>query len=149
MTPLEAKYIADDLLHRYWWEVDLNEGYRAHEFYRDDALYDMCGSVMRGPAAVAAYYQSRRTTQDRVVRHVISNLFARMDEAQDGIGINATLCLYAGHGPIPLSQTVPSMIADVSAIIRPDGHHWRFVSHTLSPIFRVPGSVLHPPSTAN
>ncbi|MEJ7932350.1 nuclear transport factor 2 family protein [Ramlibacter sp. AN1015] len=142
--PFRLRLAVQDRLIDYWWDVDANGARGALAFYTDDCVYDMCGHVMRGPAAVGDYYAFRDARGDRLVRHVLTNLSARVVDA-GAVALRGVLTVYAADGLPVLPSAPPILIADNLArfVQCPDGV-WRMREHTIAPLFRGGVPVLVP-----
>jgi ketosteroid isomerase-like protein len=135
-----------DRLVAYWWDVDANDARAAPGFYTDDCVYDMCGHVMQGPAAVRDYYGFRAARGERLVRHVLTNLLARV-EAPDRASVQGVLIVYAADGVPVLPSAPPILVADNHASwVRCADGVWRMRGHRIVPLFRGGVPVLVPPA---
>jgi hypothetical protein len=149
LTPDELFRIREtvkDRLIEYWWDVDRDGAGRALEFYTEDCVYLMCDHRMEGHAAVKAYYDYRDARGPRLVRHVLTNLRARV-KAPDCATLDAVLSVYAADGVPVLPSTPPIMIADNSCeLVRGADGVWRFRVHRITALFRGGVEVLVPPA---
>lgn len=137
-----------DLVIDYWRDVDANDAAQALEFYTDDCLYLMCGHRMSGRAAVAAYYEYRRQRgRPRLVRHLVSNMRARLSAPDRGVA-EGSMTVYANDGEPVLPSAAPILIADIYAecVYGSDGR-WRFQFFRIEPLFMGGIDLLVPPSS--
>jgi hypothetical protein len=58
----------------YWWDVDLNSGRNAHEFYLPDGLYVVGRNKFAGHDQIRAFYAWRARRGPMTSRHLINNL---------------------------------------------------------------------------
>jgi hypothetical protein len=119
----------------YWYEVDHNEGRAADALYVDEGVFAIGEKRMRGREAVAGFYRWRAGRGDRTARHVVTNF--RLSAVEQGrASFVCILCLYAADGKPVLASRPAIMIADIvsECELCSDGH-WRYRSHSLTPIF--------------
>jgi hypothetical protein len=129
----------------YWWDVDCNDAQGALGFYTRDCVYRMCEHRMDGHAAIRQYYDYRESRGPRVVRHVLTNLRARIESKDRGI-VSGVLTVYAADGVPVLAAAPPILVADNRALFvrEPDGV-WRMAEHDITALFRGGVPVLVPP----
>jgi hypothetical protein len=134
-----------DRLVEYWWDVDKYGAGRAPDFYTDDCLYLMCGHRMEGPTSIRGYYAYRDARGHRLVRHVLTNLLAHVED-RDQASVQGILSVYAADGVPVLPSTPPIMIADTTCrFVRGADGQWRFRLHEIVPLFTGGVQVLMPP----
>jgi hypothetical protein len=125
-------YALNRLETNYWWDVDLNGGRNAHEFYLPDGLYVVGQNRFAGHDQIHALYAWRARRGSTTSRHL--QVFAT---DHHHAGLVAALSLFQANGPPPV-QRVPSpcLIADVigECVCGEDGT-WRFRSHVVRPVF--------------
>jgi len=148
-STLDEQRIGDEVKARlidYWWDVDANDAREALDFYTAQCLYVMCGHRMEGPPAVADYYAFRTSRGARLVRHVLTNLRARI-LAPDRAWVQGVLTVYADDGEPVLSSAPPILIADNEAtFVRSTDGAWRMCEHHIKALFQGGTPVLIPPS---
>ena len=91
-------YALNRLETNYWWDVDLNGGRNAHEFYLPDGLYVVGQNRFAGHDQIRAFYGWRARRGSTTSRHLISNLtvFATDDRHARLV---AALSLFSGERP--------------------------------------------------
>ena len=137
-----------DRLIDYWWDVDSNDARDALGFYTGDCLYQMCEHRMQGHAAIRRYYDYRASRGARVVRHVLTNLRARV-EAAGRASVIGILTVHAADGLPVLPTAPPILVADNEAMfVREADGVWRMAENRITPLFRGGVPVLVPPGTA-
>jgi hypothetical protein len=67
-------YALNRLETNYWWDVDLNGGRNAHEFYLPDGLYEVGQNRFAGHDQIRAFYAWRARRGATTSRHLINNL---------------------------------------------------------------------------
>jgi hypothetical protein len=129
----------------YWWDVDADGARGAMDFYTQDCIYQMCEHRMDGRAAVGDYYAFRTARGERLVRHVLTNLRARV-EGPGQASVQGVLSVYAADGVPVLPAAPPILVADNHAtfVREPDGA-WRMRQHRIVALFRGGVPVLVPP----
>jgi SnoaL-like domain len=129
-------YALNRLKTNYWWDVDLNGGRNAHEFYLPDGLYVVGQNRFAGHDQIRAFYTWRTRRGSTTSRHLINNLqvFATDDHHA---GFMAALSLFRANGPAPVRRAPsPCLIADViGECVRGEDGTWRFRSHVVRPVF--------------
>lgn len=105
-----------------------------------DALYRSGPKPLGGSAAVVAFFKGRAgQIAPRTTRHMQSGL--RLSFAADGreaSGLSVAIA-YAGHGPAPVDQAAPFMVADFQDVyLKGDDGLWRIKERIISPVLRNP-----------
>lgn len=120
----------------YWYEVDVHDGLRAHEYFTADGVFTSSVKTHRGQEAIKAFYAQRKVRGSRTSRHVISN-FRVVVADRDHASTQWVLSLYAADGMPILPSKPPIMLADVieELVREPDGV-WRYRSRTIRAVFR-------------
>jgi SnoaL-like domain len=120
----------------YWWDVDLNSGRKAHEFYVPDGLYVVGQNRFSGHDQIRAFYEWRARRGSMTSRHLINNLKIFATDDHDA-RLVAALSLFRANGPPPVQRMPsPCLIADViGECVRGEDGIWRFRSHVLRPVF--------------
>ena len=120
----------------YWWDVDLNGGRNAHEFYLPDGLYVVGRNKFAGHDQIRAFYAWRARRGPMTSRHLINNLKVSATDEHHA-GFVAALSLFRANGPPPVQRApAPCLIADViSECVRGEDGTWRFQSHVVRPVF--------------
>ena len=120
----------------YWFEVDRNEGRRAHEMFVEDGCYTTSMKQRSGRTAIADFYRGRQTPGPRTARHVATNM--RVDVVdRDHASADWILLLYAADGLPVLASEPAIMIADVrDECVRGADGVWRYRSRTIVPVFK-------------
>jgi len=140
------RHAVQERLVDYWWDVDANDAREALDFYTGDCVYDMCGHRMEGPAAVRDYYAYRAARGERLVRHVLTNLRARVHSAAQA-SVQGVLTVYAADGVPVLPSAPPILVADNHAsFVRDADGAWRMREHGIVALFRGGAPVLVPPA---
>jgi len=97
----------------YWWDVDLNGGRNAHEFYLPDGLYLVGQNRFAGHDQIRAFYTWRARRGPMTSRHLINNLKVSATDDHHA-GFVAALSLFRANGPPPVQRAPsPCLIADV------------------------------------
>src|SRR4051812_8941771 len=100
--PLRVRLEIEQLLHDYWYEVDLNWGRKAHEFFTEDGVFrNSVGRARVGHAEIIDFYTGRVARGSRVVRHVVTNLRVQPVEGNE-VKSNWILQIFAADGEAPL-----------------------------------------------
>jgi len=120
----------------YWYEVDIHDGLRAHEYFTADGVFVSSVKTHSGREAIRAFYAARKARGPRTSRHVISN-FRVVVADRDRASTQWVLSLYAADGAPTLPSKPPIMLADVveELVREPDGV-WRYKSRTIKAVFR-------------
>jgi hypothetical protein len=129
-------YALNRLETNYWWDVDLNGGRNAHEFYLPDGLYVVGQNKFAGHDQIRAFYTWRTRRGSTTSRHLINNLQAFATDDHHA-GFMAALSLFRANGPPPVHRAPsPCLIADViGECVRGEDGTWRFRSHAVRPVF--------------
>jgi len=149
-TPMNSQ---DELLlwhalHRlevtYWYDVDVNEGRTAHEFFTPDGVKMVGHNRFQGREQIRAFYEWRARQSGteavrqlgisglRAVRHLITNL----NVASSGERCATVLGIVVFYGGASKHQSNPPMVADfINECVLNNDNVWRFKSHTLRPVF--------------
>jgi hypothetical protein len=120
----------------YWYEVDIHDGLRAHEYFAADGVFTSSVKTHSGRDAIKTFYAQRKARGPRTSRHVISNLRVVVAD-RDHASTQWVLSLYAADGAPILPSKPPIMLADVveELVREPDGA-WRYKSRTIKAVFR-------------
>ncbi|MBV9829484.1 MAG: nuclear transport factor 2 family protein [Alphaproteobacteria bacterium] len=123
----------NQLMARYWAEVDGNGGLKAHEFYAPQGVLVIGNNRFEGNEKIEAFYARRRHSAI-ATRHLLSNLRAVTDDAPTA-RLLGLMSLYRADDKSPFQGArPPAMIADFEAIcVQGDDRRWRFQSHVLRP----------------
>jgi hypothetical protein len=120
----------------YWYEVDIHDGAKAHEYFTADGVFTSSVKTHRGRDAIRAFYAVRKARGPRVSRHVISN-FRVVVADRDHASTQWVLSLYAADGEPILPSKPPIMLADVSEeLVRERDGVWRYKSRIIKAVFR-------------
>src|SRR6201988_2779561 len=139
-------------LHRlevtYWYDVDVNEGRSAHEFFTPDGVKMVGHNRFEGREQIRAFYEWRACQSGteavrqlgisglRAVRHLITNLYvaSSSERCATVLGI---VSFYGGVTYPSKRQSYPPMlVADlINECVLSNDNAWRFKSHTLRPVF--------------
>lgn len=142
---LRTRLAVQDRLVDYWWDVDDNGAREATDFYTEDCVYLMCEHRMEGRAAVHDYYAYRAARGQRLVRHVLTNLRARVQSPQQA-SVQGILTVHAADGVPVLPSAPPILVADNHAsFVRGADAAWRMREHRIVALFRGGVPVLVPP----
>ena len=140
------RHAAQERLIDYWWDVDANGAREALDFYTGDCVYLMCEHRMEGHAAVRDYYAYRASRGERLVRHVLTNLRARVESATQ-VSVQGVLTVHAADGVPVLPSAPPNLVADNHAsFVREADGAWRMRLHRIEALFRGGVPVLVPPA---
>jgi hypothetical protein len=135
-------------LHRlevtYWYDVDVNDGRTAHEFFIPDGVKMVGHNRFEGREQIRAFYQWRARQSPteavrklgisgvRAVRHLITNLNV-VSSGERRATVLGIVIFYGGQSKY-LSN--PPMVADlINECVLDEDNVWRFKSHTLRPVF--------------
>ena len=130
-----------DLEARYWYDVDLNGGRNAHEFFLPDGLMVVGHNRFEGREQIREFYEWRErqattTISVQTMRHLINNLFIQSADERRAkvVGI---VSFYGADARAPAPRSKPPMlVADlVNECVLGEDDRWRFKSHTLQPVF--------------
>jgi hypothetical protein len=120
----------------YWYEVDIHEGSRAHEYFTADGVFTSSVKTHSGREAIRAFYAQRKARGARTSRHVISN-FRVVVADRDRASTQWVLSLYAADGAPILPSKPPIMLADVTEeLVREADGLWRYRSRRIQAVFR-------------
>ncbi len=129
------------------WTHDLDHhgGAHVHELCAEGCNYRVGGTVLHGPAEVAAFYTARneRVRADqrngvRTQRHTVSNARVSRPGESNRIDIDFILVNYSAEGAPPVRGVIgPSIIADCAMQLLPDHHcrSWRIGTFASTPVF--------------
>jgi SnoaL-like protein len=135
-------------LHRleatYWYDVDVNEGRTAHEFFIPDGVKIVGHNRFEGREQIRAFYEwrSRQSATEavrqlgisgvRAVRHLITNLSVASTSERSATVLGIVL-FYGGPSK---HQSNPPMVADlINECVLNKDNVWRYKSHILRPVF--------------
>jgi len=135
-------------LHRlevtYWYDVDVNEGRTAHEFFTPDGVKMVGHNRIEGREQIRAFYEwrARQSPSEavrklgisglRAVRHLITNLYVASSSERCAT-VRGIVIFYGGPSKY---QSNPPMVADlITECVLDKDNVWRFKSHTLRPVF--------------
>jgi hypothetical protein len=139
-------------LHRlqvtYWYDVDLNEGRTAHEFFTPDGVKIVAHNRFEGREEIRGFYEWRAReygakavrhlgiTGPKAVRHLITNLHIA-SSSESCATVLGLVIFYAGAiFPSKRQSDPPMMVADlINECVLNKDNVWRFKSHTLQPVF--------------
>jgi hypothetical protein len=149
-------------LHRlevaYWYNVDVNEGRTAHEFFTPDSVKIVGHHRFEGREQIQAFYEWRARQSPteavrqlgisgvRAVRHLVTNLYVA-SSGERCATVRGIVIFYGGPSK---QQSNPPMVADlINECVLDKDNVWRFKSHTLLPVFMgkvAPGELMIDPS---
>ena len=149
-------------LHRlevtYWYDVDVNEGRTAHEFFTSDGVKMVGHHRFEGREQIRAFYEWRALQSPaqaarqlgisgvRAVRHLVTNLYVASSSERCAT-VRGIVIFYGGPSK---QQSNPPMVADlINECVLDKDNVWRFESHTLRPVFMgkvAPGELMVDPS---
>ena len=135
-------------LHRlevtYWYDVGVNEGRTAHEFFTPDGVKMVGHNRFEGREQIRAFYEWRARQSGakvvrelgvsgvRAVRHLVTNLYV----ASSSERCATVLGIVIFYGGPSKRQSNPPMVADlINECVLNKDNVWRFKSHTLRPVF--------------
>jgi hypothetical protein len=123
----------NQLMAKFWADVDENGGSHAHEFYVQDGLYVIGNNRFEGREKIEAFY-ARRRHGTIMTRHLLCNLQV-FGDGEPHARMVGLMSLYRADGKSPFQGArPPAMIADFEAsCVRGDDRQWRFQSHLLRP----------------
>jgi hypothetical protein len=143
---------------RYWYDVDVNEGRTAHEFFTPDGVKMVGHNRFEGREQIRAFYEWRTRQSPteavrqlgisgvRAVRHLVTNL----QVASSGERCATALGIVIFYGGPSKHQSRPPMVADlISECVLDEDDVWRYKSHMLRPVFLsnvMPSEMLIDPS---
>jgi len=134
-------------LHRlevtYWYDVDVNEGRTAHEFFTPDGVKVVGHNRFEGREEIREFYEWRARQSGakavrqlgisgvKAVRHVITNLYVA-SSSECYATVLGIVSFYGGATYPSKRQSPPMMVADlISKCVLSKDNAWRFKSHTL------------------
>jgi hypothetical protein len=149
-------------LHRlevtYWYDVDVNDGRSAHDFFTPDGVKMVGHNRFEGREQIRAFYEWRARQNGpeavrrlgisgvRAVRHLITNLYVASSSERCAT-VQGIVIFYGGTSK---HQSNPPMVADfINECVLNEDNVWRFKSHTLRPVFMskvTPSEMLIDPS---
>ena len=149
-------------LHRlevtYWYDVDVNEGRTAHEFFTPDGVKTVGHHRFEGREQIRAFYEWRALQSPaqavrqlgisgvKAVRHLVTNLYVASSSERRAT-VRGIVIFYGGPSK---QQSNPPMVADlINECVLDKDNVWRFKSHTLRPVFMgkvAPGELMIDPS---
>jgi len=127
---------------RYWREVDLNGGCKAHEFFLPDGVMVVGHNRFEGREKIREFYAWRgrqaatAISSVKTTRHLINNLFVESSD-QARAKVLGIVSFYGASVRPPAQQSKPPMlVADlINECVLDGGNGWLFQSHTLQPVF--------------
>jgi SnoaL-like domain len=140
------EFILWHALHRleatYWYDVDVNGGRTAHEFFVPDGVMVVGHNRFEGREKIKEFYEWRARqviggiAGNKTIRHLISNLHvvSRNERCAAVLGI---VSFYGGvvH-PSRRESKPPMLVADlVNECVLNKDDVWQFKSHVLRPVF--------------
>lgn len=132
---LLARQQLEALAVEYWYEVDVNGGARAHEFYTEDATFTTSIKTRRGRAAIRDFYTAREQRGARVSLHVVQN-FRVVLEGENRARCDYIMSLYAADGEAVLPSRPAIMIARATEVVVRLGGQWLYEDRRLTALFR-------------
>ena len=120
----------------YWADIDVNSGLRAHEYYTEDAVYDIGipGERCEGQQAIADFYTVRReAAAHTTLMHIVHN-FALVEWSAASARTRSIISIYVSEGAPPQACAHPvSISASDNAYVATEGDVWKVSSriHTL------------------
>ena len=115
----------------YWYEVDIHDGLRAHEYFTTDGVFTSSVKTHSGREAIRSFYAQRKARGSRTSRHVISN-FRVVVADRDHASTQWVLSLYAADGA-PISEiaaraalaqgTVRNYLSSAAAKLHAENRH--------------------------
>jgi hypothetical protein len=141
-------------LHRlqvtYWYDVDLNEGRTAHEFFTPNGVKIVGLNRFEGREEIRGFYEWRARQYGanavrhlglgykgpKAVRHLITNLYVASSSERCATVLGLVI-FYAGVTfPSRRQSAPPMMVADlINECVLNKDNIWLFKSHTLRPVF--------------
>jgi hypothetical protein len=135
-------------LHRlevaYWYDVDVNDGRTAHEFFTPDGVKMVGHNRFEGREQIRAFYEWRARQNGpsvvrqmgisgvRAVRHLVTNLYVASGSERCAT-VRGIVVFYGGPSK---RESNPPMVADLNnECVLDKDDVWRFKSHTLRPVF--------------
>jgi SnoaL-like protein len=127
---------------RYWREVDLNGGCKAHEFFLPDGVMVVGHNRFQGREKIREFYAWRgrqaatAISSVKTTRHLINNLFVESSD-QARAKVLGIVSFYGASVRAPAPQSKPPMlVADlINECVLDADNGWLFQSHTLQPVF--------------
>jgi hypothetical protein len=145
---MQTWFDLNQIVVRYWADVNHNNGERAHEFYEKDGYFSVGEKRHSGRAAIQEFYQWRAKRGARIARHLITNVLTEPGANANEAFVTGSVCLYASDGAPILPSTPPTMVADFRAHCVRDAKGWLFRAHDVTPLFRGAGRLTSPPEHA-
>jgi len=129
-------YALNRLETNYWWDVDLNGGRNAHEFYLADGLYAVGQNRFAGHDQIRTFYAWRARRGPTTSRHLINNLQVFATDDNHARLVAVLSLFWANDRPPVQGAPSPCLIADViGECVCGEGGTWRFRSHVVQPVF--------------
>ncbi|WP_349902449.1 nuclear transport factor 2 family protein [Parafrigoribacterium humi] len=147
LSSQENKQIFNDIIVAIWYDVDLGDSTNVQYFFTPDGVLSFDGREIHGRQAIHDGYQSRRSNNQRLSRHIITNVHVvRQDEKS--ADVVSTLHLFAGNGVPVLPNTDPLSVTDTfDHFVKDAEGNWLIESRLLRNLFVREGAVfVEPPS---
>jgi hypothetical protein len=133
---------------RYWYDVDLNEGRTAHEFFTPDGVKMVGHNRFEGREEIRKFYEwsahqnGAQAARDlgisgaKAVRHLITNLYVASSSERCATVLGLVIFYGGATYPSKRQSIPPMMVADlITECVLNQDNVWRFKSHTLRPVF--------------
>ena len=125
-----------DLEVRYWRDINLNSGAKAHEFYTTDGIFVVGDKKHTGRDAIREFYTWRAQRGARTARHMVTNFCVQAGTDPTTASAVGMVSNFAADGAPPLPSEPAALVADLTNHYgRGDHGGWLFKSHVLTPIF--------------
>lgn len=134
-----ARFLAaQDLILRFWAVVDETDDTAGADLFAADGALVIESFRAAGPEELRRYFAARRelsAERGRSTRHLCSNL---RQIPGDGMRLAATITVFSGTGPRPISLGAPSSLADFGFDCVETAQGWRFREVTGRLVFAGP-----------
>jgi hypothetical protein len=124
----------------YWYEVDVNEGRAADEFFVPDGVMVVGHNRFEGREKIKEFYDWRArevvggTSGNKTIRHLIANLYVASNSERCAT-VRGIVSFYSGVAHRRESKP-PMLVADlVNECVLNKDNVWQFKSHILRPVF--------------
>ena len=139
-------------LHRleaaYWYDVDVNDGRTAHNFFTPDGVKMVGHNRFEGREEIRKFYEWRARQNGanavrqlgisgvKAVRHMVTNLYVASNSERCAIVLGMVIFYGGPTYPSKRRSNPPMMVADlINECVLSKDNVWRFKSHTLRPVF--------------
>jgi len=135
---LEDQLALQRLNHDFAYFLDHNQVERLVALFTADAYYRHGERVREGKQEIEELFQKRKSTGNRVARHVISGLRLQRSGENTATGCSVVVT-WAANSLVPVSGATPHLVADFLDEYRHDDNvGWRISRRQIERIFVAP-----------